>query len=206
MPFGKAVAARKGELQKKSAQNFLADNQESAMNWQKLESTALIIVKKALQDLSVEHPDEHFYACALYTDSSAMTMAVAVNSVEALEVKLEEEGKEEREELMPYYKWVSSEWKHQAWKGEYFKDICEALRVANERSDISSFKENLNSLMTDVLNTLRKDGVFRFLKVQEPILFVTVTDDDGAERLENKTAEMLNSSEKYEYFLRRFDG
>ncbi|MNP79191.1 hypothetical protein D3C76_1769750 [compost metagenome] len=56
------------------------------------------------------------------------------------------------------------------------------------------------------MNTLRKDGVFRFFKVQEPILFVTVTDDDGAERLENKTAEMLNSSEKYEYFLRRFDG
>ncbi|AMM02911.1 MULTISPECIES: DUF4303 domain-containing protein [Pseudomonas] len=176
------------------------------MNWQALESTALTLVTKALQDLSVEHPDEQFYACALYTDSSAMTMAVAVNSVEALEEKLKGEGEEEREELMPYYKWASSEWKYEGWKGEYFKDICKDLREASDRSDILRFKERLLSLMVNVLSSLRREGFFSSFKIQEPMLFVTVTDDDGAEELENKTAELLNSSEGYNYFIRRFDG
>ncbi len=176
------------------------------MNWQALESTALTLVTKALQDLSVEYPDEQFYACALYTDSSAMTLAVAVNSIEALEEKFEGEGEEEREELISYYKWASSEWKYEGWKREYFKDICKALREASDRSDISHFKEKLHSLMVNVLRSLRRDVFFASFKIQEPMLFVTVTDDDGAEELENKTAELLNSSEEYNYFIRRFDG
>ncbi|HYQ53521.1 MAG TPA: DUF4303 domain-containing protein [Pseudomonas sp.] len=175
------------------------------MNWQELESAALSAVKKALQDMSVEHPDEMFYACSLYTDSSAMTMALAVNSVEALNAKLEKEVEAEREELMPYYKWTSSEWKYEAWKGEYFKDICKSLREAGERGDISNFKENLISLMVEILSTLRKEGFFRSFKIQDPMLFVTITDDDGAESVENKTAELLNSTEEYSFFVRRFD-
>lgn len=175
------------------------------MSWQDLEGIVLIRVQKALQVLYKAHPDEQFYACALYTDSSAMTLAVAVNSVEALEAKLQEEREEDRDELMPYYKWASSEWKYDAWKGEYFKDVCRTLMDSDERSDISSFKEELNSLMVNVLNSLRRDSFFECFKIQEPMLFVTVVDDDGAEGLENKTAELLNSSERYKYFVRRFD-
>ncbi|CAM3321318.1 DUF4303 domain-containing protein [Pseudomonas plecoglossicida] len=176
------------------------------MNWQELESAALTSVKKALQDLNEEHPDEMFYACSLYTDSSAMTMALAVNSVEALNAKLEKEVEEEREELMPYYKWATSEWEYEAWMGEYFKDICKSLREASERDDTSNFKESLISLMVKILSALRKEGFFRSFKIQDPMLFVSITDDDGAESVENRTSELLNSPEEYICFVRRFDG
>lgn len=40
--------------------------------------------KGSFEDLRAAHPEEHFYAYALYTDSDAMTVVPAANSLEAL--------------------------------------------------------------------------------------------------------------------------
>lgn len=80
------------------------------MNWEEFECEIRSLVVQALQELQVEHSGDKFYAFALYTDSSAMTIALAGNSLEALEAKLEEENEEDREDSRQYYQWATSEW------------------------------------------------------------------------------------------------
>jgi len=58
------------------------------MNWTEFEGEITPLVKQALDELQRAHSDERFYAFSLYTDSSAMTIAVAGNSLEALDLKV----------------------------------------------------------------------------------------------------------------------
>lgn len=176
------------------------------MDWRELEAEIFTATEKALMDLKKAHGDEQFYACVLYTDSSAMTIAFSTNSEEALKAKLDLEDPLERDELESYYKWTSSEWEYEAWGGEYFKNPCRLIRESGERIDISGFKKKIFAIMTSVLGRLRKNEAFQDFKNQNPMLFVTVTDDDGAEKIENETARALNSSLMYEKFSKRFDG
>ena len=176
------------------------------MNWEEFEVEVRSLVVRALQELQGEHSGEQFYAFALYTDSSAMTIALAGNSLEALELKLQEEDEEDREVSRQYYKWAASEWQYEAWRGELFRNACKALREADGRADILTFRKELYSVMTNILNTLRQGDFFQAFIVQEPTLFVTVTDDDAAESVENETAKILNSPPMYKNFINRFDG
>ena len=56
------------------------------MDWKNSEVEVSSIVKQAIKDLHDARPSEHFYTFALYTDTSAMTVAMAANSLEALEL------------------------------------------------------------------------------------------------------------------------
>ncbi len=175
------------------------------MNWNGFEAEVFKLVVQALEALQAEHSDEGFYAFSLYTDSSAMTIAFAANSHEALECKLLEEDEEDRDDSRQYYTWATSEWKYEAWRGELFKSACKALRVDVERSNIADFRKKLYAAMTNILRALRQSDCFKSFAVQEPILFVTVTDDETAEHVENETARAINSQSAYESFANRFE-
>lgn len=136
LSFGKAVSAMKGELQKNGAEVL-----GGYYGLRELEAEIFTATEKALMDLKKAHCDEQFYACVLYTDSSAMTIAFSTNSEEALKAKLDLEDPLERDELESYYKWTSSEWEYEAWGGEYFKNPCRLIRESGERIDISGFKK-----------------------------------------------------------------
>ncbi|WP_313712416.1 DUF4303 domain-containing protein [Pseudomonas sp.] len=176
------------------------------MHWKQFEVEILNFVKRAIEDLHAARPSEHFYAFALYTDSSAMTVALAANSIEALELKLQEEDEEERDESRPYYQWATSEWKYEGWRGDLFKKASAELRESVSRNDIAAFRKNLYSAMTNVLKELRQSDFFHGFVVKNPTLFVTVTDDDTAELVENDSAKLLNAPNDYADFIKRYEG
>ncbi|MCU0124934.1 DUF4303 domain-containing protein [Pseudomonas vlassakiae] len=175
------------------------------MDWKQLEVEILNSIKRAIEDLHVARPREHFYAFALYTDSSAMTVAFAANSIEALELKLEED-EEERDESRPYYQWATSEWKYEGWRGDLFKKASAELRESVSRNDIEAFRNKLYSTMTTVLKELRQSDFFHGFAVKNPTLFVSVTDDDTAELVENDSAKLLNAPNDYADFIKRYEG
>ncbi|MER2299426.1 DUF4303 domain-containing protein [Pseudomonas promysalinigenes] len=176
------------------------------MDWKEFEVEILNSVKRAIQDLLEEQPSEHFYAFALYTDSSAMTVALAANSIEALELKLQEEDEEERDECRPYYQWATSEWKYEGWRSDFFRKASAELRESVFRNDIEAFRKNLYSAMTSVLGELRRSDFFHGFVLKNPTLFVSVTDDDTAELVENHSARLLNASNDYVDFIKRYEG
>jgi len=175
------------------------------MDWKNFEVEVSSIVKQAIKDLHDARPSEHFYTFALYTDTSAMTVAMAANSLEVLELKLQDEDEEDRDESRSYYQWATSEWEYEAWRGDLFKGISKELREASGRDEIAAFRENLYLSMTNVLKELGKERFFDPFVVQNPTLFVTVTDDDTAEVVENNSAKVLSTPAAYAEFVNRYE-
>jgi hypothetical protein len=178
-----------------------------AMNWLDLEKRVYEAAKSAFTSLLNSHPGEQFYACALYTDNSAMTICPSANSMRGLETKVNQEEEEDRsEEAIQYYKWASSEWAYEAWGSERFKDVCKSLRESSERNNIEKFQSQVLHTMTNALLMLKNEGFFLSFGIrQAPILFVTITDDDRAEDVENQSAKILNGEKEFNEFINRYN-
>ncbi|RQS88769.1 DUF4303 domain-containing protein [Burkholderia contaminans] len=155
--------------------------------------------------LKSEHPNEDFYAFALYTDSSAMSVQAAGNSEQALQNVLKN-ADERSPEQDAYYRWASSEWPYEAFHGAEFKGISKIVRESPDRSNFLKFKADVHAAMIDALRTVDARGLFGTGPDREKIIiFVTITDDDDAEQLENDSAKQLNSPTAYQRFLNRYD-
>ena len=176
------------------------------MNWAELEEDVYQAASAVFANLQAAYPDERFYAFALYTDSGSMTICPAANSREALARKLADEGIEPADEDVPYYTWSTSEWTYESWEGDRFNDICTKLRDALESvEDYEHFQAKVFQTMTGALARVRDAGVLARGKPGDaPVLFVTLTDDDEAEAVENASAKTLNSPEVYARFAARY--
>lgn len=176
------------------------------MDWVDLEVRVYEAAKSAFSSLKKARPNEEFYVCALYTDSGAMTICPSANSFRGLEEKISQEDEEDRSnEVVQYYKWASSEWAYEAWQSEDFEGVCKSLRESAERSDFENFQSQVFLTMTNALLLLKNEGFFQsFNARQSPVLFVTITDDDRAEELENKSARILNGEQVFGEFVNRY--
>lgn len=173
------------------------------MDWTALSNDIYEATKKAFISLKASFPSEDFYAYALYTDSGAMTVVPAANSLQGLQCKLNEDSDPS---LKPYYQWASAEWKYEAWKADEFVDICKTLRESPERVSFNAFQIDLFKSMTFALKRLSNEGFFGEGAEREKVtLFITISDDDCAEQVENESAKTLNPLNAARLFLARFD-
>lgn len=179
------------------------------MNWDQLKNQIYDASKQAFHELLDSHKPEHFYAFALYTDSAAMSVSPSANSVEGYAEKVGRELEEDEKtgENLACYKWSTSEWAYEAEFGESFALINNALRQDGARSDLSIFKKSLLNVMTEALAQLTSEGFFERTPTATGsacVVFVSITDDDDAENVENKSAEIINSRPAYDEFLKRY--
>lgn len=175
------------------------------MDWNRLTLDVANAAKKSFARLISTHDNESFYAFSLYTDSSAMTVLAAANSLQKLEQKVSSSSP-----LTPqdeaYYKWATSEWGYEAIDAQQFKEISTALRGSQDRKDFSCFKEKLIDCLTKALHCFKESPEFKKNSpVNKVFFFVSVTDDDNFECIENETAKILNNEELYNEFLARYD-
>lgn len=177
------------------------------MDWNDLESKIYTLSKKAFSNFLDVYSHESFYAFALYTDSSAMTVCLAANSLEKLGEKLDkEEEADKTDDVVSYFKWTSSEWAYEAFEGDAFADLNHALRSDNERDEFDTFRQRLIQSMINALGSLAKEDFFKKeYRAGDLIVFVTITDDDAAESIENESARLLNTENRAETFLKRFE-
>lgn len=158
--------------------------------------------------LRAQHPDEHFYAFALYTDSGAMTVVPAANSVEGLRRIREQQAVPDDD---PWYAWGFSEWAYAAAEASPFNAICgkladDLLSPQFVRSRFSEFSRQLHAEMIGALRLLDREGLFGTGDERAAItLFVSISDDDAAEALENESAKALNPPAVVDAFVRRYD-
>ena len=154
------------------------------------------------------HPDEHFYAFALYTDSGAMTVVPAANSVEGLRRICARQAVADDD---PRFVWGVSEWAYAAAEASPFNAICgrladEVLSPQFVQSRFTEFSRQLHADMIAALRLLDRDGVFGTGDARAAItLFVSISDDDAAEALENASAKAVNPPAVADAFLRRYD-
>lgn len=163
------------------------------------------------------HPDEQFYAFALYSDDAAMSVVPAANSEEALRRKAQNEKQDEGspapdappvESSGEWARWFTGEWAYEAEGGEHFDRVDDLLNAADNcaDADFPAFRINLYETMIEALGELDAQGFFGTGEQREAVtLFCSISDSDDAEQLENRSAEKLNPAIVYEKFSDRYN-
>ncbi|MBY7903819.1 DUF4303 domain-containing protein [Vibrio fluvialis] len=172
------------------------------MNWDNFEEKCFKATVEVLSKLISEHKNEKIYAFALYTDGGAMTVSVSANSEERLNLILDEDSDKSKEN-QNYYKWATSEWAYESYDDYLYCELCKELRHSSDRENFFNFRNSLITSMTNVLVRVRKEMLNDALA--SITMFVSVTDDDDSEYIENESSEKINEIALHENFLNRYD-
>ncbi|PSJ36813.1 DUF4303 domain-containing protein [Allosphingosinicella deserti] len=156
-----------------------------------------------VEGLLAPHRDEKLYAVALYAAEDGMSVAVAANSEEQYRAHLASEAlagaNSPGDEV--YYRWATSEWSLERWHSDLFAE-ANALIRGEDRRDFDRYREALIEAMISALAGVRESFGDRLADVT---MFVSVTDSDEAEGIENDSAARLNPKGLADGFLSRFE-
>jgi hypothetical protein len=149
----------------------------------------------AIVELRASHPDEDFYAFALYTDDGVAGVSPAANTEEAFaEAVGRYKFKDPRENA--YVRWATGEWKYQGFGTEHFKrgyDAIASMRHADDEA-FARFRRQILDLMVAVLGELDAGGLFGSGPERDRVtLLCSVTDaDSSGEAFQKQSIRFLN--------------
>lgn len=174
-------------------------------------------VKKDMQKILKETGNEKIYAVALVTDSDCITLYLAVNTYEFMEKNdkeysidmdlSEEDIKNLKEGSASLTQWIPDEWGYSDDNNSELVKISKLLyeNIESEDFDDEEYEENQKLFLETVTSAFKhliEEKVFG--KYSEQITyFISMSDDDRAEEIENDSARLLNPSNIYETFLNR---
>ncbi|MDE5694329.1 MAG: DUF4303 domain-containing protein, partial [Duncaniella sp.] len=145
---------------------------------------------KDLREILSQVGDEHIYAAALVTDSNCVTLFLAVNTIEYL-VANEDPDIET--------KWMPDEWGYSDADNSQLSKLSKSLWQHYSNLPSESF---FIDAVISAMKQLRDAGVFG--KHTEGLTcFVSMSDDDNAENIENESAIRLNPPSIAATFLDR---
>ncbi|APO47460.1 hypothetical protein BS614_27735 [Paenibacillus xylanexedens] len=151
----------------------------------------------------VQH--EKVYACAFGTDSDWITLFLAVNTEESLTrhiTNMKEQGLCDSEQDEIYYRWGCSE--YQYGEDTHFNHISRLLYATEE---VQEYKDGIIRIIAKVVNETVDDVFARYGQAKADItFFVSLTDDDLAEEIENQSVHQMTVPSLASKFLKRYDG
>lgn len=148
-------------------------------------------VRGAFEDLRAAHPDERFYAYALYTDDGAAGISPAANSEAGLAARIAEYG----DDAEPaYLRWSTSEWAYEGVGWDRTEAVYREIgRMGDAAEGFDAFREGVLALMQNVMADLDAEGLFgRGAEREGVTLLCAITDSDDSEELEARTVRALN--------------
>lgn len=167
-------------------------------------------VKKVLREVG----GEKIYAAALVTDSDCITLYLAVNSYEYMRKRdleyidilhlPEDQAKKIQDGTGSIVKWVPDEWGYSDGKDSRLNEISKLL-YAKEASDSEAYEKE-NDLFFETVTSAFKEVISTkvFGEASEEIVyFISMSDDERTDDIENYSAKLLNSEKVYEKFLKR---
>lgn len=175
-------------------------------------------VKKDAEQILKEVRKEQIYAAALVTDSDCITLYLAVNTYEQMRKKdlkylkmfggnLDEKKAEGiKNGTFSMTKWIPDEWAYSVGKESELNNVSRQL-YEKEEENSAVYAENMDLFLeavTDSWKTLIADKVFGE-KTEDITYFISMSDDNRSEAIENYSASQLNSKERYEAFLKRYE-
>ena len=174
-------------------------------------------VKVEMQNIQRKIGKERIYAVALVTDSDCVTLFLAVNTYEYLQKRdkkyakeldlSEEDLKNVKEGSVSLTQWILDEWGYSDGKNSQLNMISELLfeHDESEEYDEESYEENQRLFFetaTSAMNHLIAEKVFGEYS-EEITFFISMSDDERTEEIENYSAKLLNSADIYENFYHR---
>ncbi|CAH1205890.1 DUF4303 domain-containing protein [Paenibacillus sp. JJ-223] len=148
--------------------------------------------------------NERVYACAFGTDSDFVTLFLAVNTEESLArhiADMKKKGLCNSKEDEIYFRWGCSE--YQYGDDTHFNDISKLLYAVENAYD---YKDQLIEIIARVVQETEPSVFAEYGQSKEDIVFfVSMTDDDQAEELENESVALMTRPELIEGFLKRYE-
>ena len=159
--------------------------------WQEVTEKIRDAVATDLRDILCRIDDERIYTVALVTDRYCCSLFLAVNTLEYLE----SEDEEPEDEI----KWHPDEWGYSDGHGSELVKLSKSLWENHNTLPGEDFFFNA---MISAMNQVKDSGIFGE-RTQEITFFISISDDEDAENLEDSSAMMLNSPELTAIFLNR---
>lgn len=165
--------------------------------------------REAFSGIQTDHPDEQFYAFALYTDDSADSLLPAANSEQGYQRTVERYSATDARELA-YLRWSTAEWAYEAFdvSKNHFRGVRECLSSLDRSwpdESFVAFRQQYFATMINALLDLETEGFFGVGDVREKVtVFATVSDSELAEGLEKKSVRKINPRSVYQRFIHRF--
>ena len=146
--------------------------------------------EKDLREVLGQIGDEHIYTAALVTDSDCCTLFLAVNTVEFLN------GNDEPDNAS---KWYPDEW---GYSDAYNSELSKLSKLLWEHHENLPGEAFFFDAVISAMKQLKETGAFG-KRSEEITFFVSISDDEEAENLEDFSAKQLNSPELATAFLNR---
>jgi len=156
----------------------------------RLNAAVLAAFDALLMEIGRETP----YAIALFTCESAMSIGFAATTEEHLAIR------EVDVDDAAYYRWSTAEWRNEGWRADLFESF-----TRSPHAETGDFDTHFDGILEAMQMALANRRSKRALQLEDVTLFATVTDDDVAEDVENRTAKVLNPPSVAERFHRRYD-
>jgi len=172
------------------------------MNWKVISEELKASSLSATESLLSRDDRDDIYALALFTSDDGASVSMAANTEQGYQARLAAEAEDEPNspDDEAYYRWASSEWILEGWDRPAFSRL-NALLAQQDTSDFDRYFANLIEAMIAALAAV-KEALGK--QLADITAFVTVTDSDAAEALENASASRINAPDLANRFLRRF--
>ena len=170
--------------------------------YQKLTKQIVEAVTAEMGKILQETGEEQIYTAALVTDSDCITLFLAVNTLEYLETNSGLESED---------KWLPDEWGYSDDPGGPLEKISRSLYEYDEAlgggDNVDEKREAHHRMFFEAvisaLEQLKEQKAFGE-NTENVTCFFSMSDDERAEELENRSAERLNPPDLFEAFLKRF--
>ena len=158
--------------------------------YQGLAETIMEAATKDLHEILSQTAGENIYAVALVTYSNCCSLFLAVNTVEYLNNETDRSND---------CKWHPDEWGYSDGHGSELVNLSASLW--ENYSDFPGEEFFFNALIS-AMQQVKESGIFKD-RADEITFFVSISDDEGAENIEDLSAKQLNPSTLAAAFLNR---
>lgn len=163
--------------------------------------------REAFTSVQKAHPNEQFYAFALYSDDGAMTVCPASNTQEGLTRRVKHYAKYTPPPRIEYLRWATAEWAYEADGGEHYTELHNAINAPDAHTGFGfdRFKGNLFATMVFALRDLDEEEFFgKGAERKKITLFCSVSDSPSAPWFEYESARVLNPTAVFREFSKQW--
>lgn len=175
-------------------------------------------VKKELKSILQETGNEKIYSVALVTDEDCISLFLSVNTYEYLRKQdlknlefmkqylSEEKISRVEQGTDSLTKWTPDEWGYSGGKNSDLVKVSELL-FKKEEQNSKEYEENKDLFFETLISALKRiiDDNVMGDTLEEITYYISMSDGDGIEEIENYSAKLLNAQSVYEAFLHRYD-
>jgi len=160
-------------------------------NIKKFKSELKSITKSTFQKCLKKVDTTEICGFGLYSDNSAMTISVSLNTRDHLE-----EMRVDDPEYATYFRWTMGEWKYELINAEAYKELNEILQKTHfEGTDVafSAHRNKIYNCAVEVLAELKQEGIFTTM--EEDFVLMFAVSDFSEPELETSFVKKLNNEE-----------